>query len=123
MVPGQEVVGFPLDGPSGLAERLYAVEPRVWCGTCGLCLSGRRHLCPEGRILGLTEAGGLGEFMDAPREALHAVDPEVPALVASMSEPVAVCVRAIHRAQIEAGSRVLVLGGGTIGLLSLGDGE
>lgn len=117
-VPGHEIVGTPLDGPPDLAEALYAVEPRSWCGGCDPCVAGQRHLCPRGTLLGLTERGGLSDFVDAPREALHRVPGEIDTLTASISEPLAVCVRAVHLARLEASSRVLVLGAGTIGLLS-----
>jgi threonine dehydrogenase-like Zn-dependent dehydrogenase len=117
-VPGHEVVGFPLDGPAGLSERLYAVEPRTWCGSCDPCVAGNRHLCPQGLLLGLQAPGGLGDFMDVPREALHPVEPSLSPVAASIAEPLAVCVRAAHLARLEASSRVLVLGGGSIGLLS-----
>jgi L-iditol 2-dehydrogenase len=43
---------------------------------------------------------------------------DVEADVAAIAEPLAVCVRAIHLARIEPGSRVLVIGAGSIGLLS-----
>jgi threonine dehydrogenase-like Zn-dependent dehydrogenase len=117
-VPGHEMVGTVLDGPAGLADALYAVEPRIWCGACELCQSGRRHLCPSGRILGLGAAGGLAEFVDAPAGTLHRVDPSVPPRLASFAEPLAVSVRAVHLARLGASSRVLVLGGGSIGLVT-----
>ncbi len=117
-VPGHEVVGVPMDGPLDLEDRLYAVEPRTWCGTCDDCLGGSRQLCPDGRLLGLQAPGGLGEFMDVPRAALHPVDPGVPARLAAIAEPTAVCVRAVHLGDPQGGSRVLVLGGGSIGLLT-----
>ena len=115
-VPGHEIVGLPIDG-KGLPERLYAVEPRTWCGACDLCVSGSRHLCAHGALLGLGLPGGLADWVDAPREAVHPVDPSVPVESAAIAEPLAVCVRALHRARPEASSRVLVLGAGNIGLL------
>lgn len=116
--PGHEFVGYPLDGPPGLADALYAVEPRTWCGKCGFCAQGQRHLCPLGKLLGVTAPGGLAESVDAPLASLHRVPSGVEALLASLSEPLAVCVRALDLAQLEAGSRVLVLGAGSIGLLA-----
>lgn len=118
MAPGHEIVGYPTDGPAGLGETLYAVEPRTWCGACGQCVSGRRHLCERGTLIGIGLPGGMGEFVDAPVEALHPVDPAVPALAASIAEPLAVCVRAVHLGELEASSRVLVQGAGSIGLLT-----
>ncbi len=116
-VPGHEVVGLPLDGGRGLPDRLYAVEPRTWCGACDLCISGSRHLCAKSSILGLGLPGGLADWIDAPREAVHPVDASVSAGAAAIAEPLAVCVRALHLARPEASSRVLVLGAGNIGLL------
>jgi threonine dehydrogenase-like Zn-dependent dehydrogenase len=117
-VPGHEMVGTVLEGPKGLADSLYAVEPLTWCGSCELCQSGRRHLCPRSRILGLGPPGGLAAFVDAPLQTLHAIDGSLPARVASFAEPLAVCVRALHLGRLEASSRVLVLGGGSIGLVT-----
>ncbi len=116
-VPGHEISGVPLDGPKGLAEALYAVEPRLWCGTCELCGGGHRHLCPKGQLFGITRPGGLADFVDVPRAALHRVDASVTPLAASVSEPLAVCVRALRLAEPQEDSRVLILGGGSIGLL------
>jgi len=118
LVPGHEIVGHPLDGPAGLAEARYAVEPRVWCGSCEFCETGSRQLCTSGTLIGVGRNGGLAETVDVPAESLHRVPGELEALPASLAEPMAVCVRAIHLARIEAGSRVLVLGAGSIGLLT-----
>jgi threonine dehydrogenase-like Zn-dependent dehydrogenase len=115
-VPGHEIVGSVLDGPSGLGDGLHAVEPLVWCGSCAMCQAGRRNLCVRGGVIGLVRNGGLADFVDVPRASLHAVAPAVPVRVASFAEPLAVCVRAVHLAQLETSSRVLVLGGGSIGL-------
>jgi len=116
-VPGHEIVGVPLEGPGDLAEALYAVEPQTWCGQCDPCISGDHHLCGEKRIFGIQAPGGLAEWVDLPRLALHAVDRSVPSLVASLCEPFSVSVRAINLARLESSSRVLVLGAGSIGLL------
>ena len=116
--PGHEMVGYPLDGPADLADALYAVEPRTWCGECAFCISGSRHLCARGTLLGVNAPGGLAEFVDAPVASLHAMSGDMQPVVASLAEPFAVCVRAIQLAEIQIGSRVLVLGAGTIGLLT-----
>ena len=116
--PGHEVVGTVLDGPAGLADVLYAVEPHTRCGVCDLCLSGKHHLCNEGALIGTRIPGGMSEFVDAPAYTVHPVDPSVAPLPASFAEPLAVCVRAVTMARLEVDSRVLVIGAGTIGLLA-----
>ena len=116
--PGHEVVGTVLDGPAGLADVLYAVEPHTRCGVCDLCIAGKRHLCNEGALIGTRIPGGMSEFVDAPAYTVHPVDPSVAPLPASFAEPLAVCVRAVTMARLEVDSRVLVIGAGAIGLLA-----
>jgi len=116
--PGHEVVGTIMESAEPLPDCLYAVEPWVVCGTCDMCVEGKRHLCRERGMLGGPQPGGIAEFVDVPSYTLHPVPTEVTPLVASIAEPFAVCVRGIDRAQLGVGSRALVLGGGTIGLLS-----
>lgn len=118
VAPGHEIVGTPLDGPRGLADGAYAVEPIHVCGTCDFCIAGQRQLCPKLEIIGVMRNGGLAEFVDVPEYALHPVHPSVSPLVASLAEPLAVAVRGVSLGRLDDDSRVLVLGAGTIGLLS-----
>jgi L-iditol 2-dehydrogenase len=117
VAPGHEIVGTPLDGPRGLADGLYAVEPMHVCGACDFCVSGRRHLCRKLEIIGVMRHGGLADFVDVPAWTIHPVHGSVSAFVASLAEPVAVAVRGVGLAKLDDDSRVLVLGAGTIGLL------
>jgi threonine dehydrogenase-like Zn-dependent dehydrogenase len=68
-------------------------------------------------LAGVFAPGGLGEFFDAPVASLHAQYPSLTSLEASINEPFAVCVRTIHLAQLKMDSRVLVIGGGSLGLI------
>ncbi len=117
-VPGHEIAGVPLDGPAGIADAIYAVEPRIWCGTCPSCAEGERQLCQTGELFGIQRPGGIADFVDVPLTAVHRVDASVDSRVAAISEPLAVCVRGLRRATLAPNDRVLVLGAGTIGLLS-----
>jgi 2-desacetyl-2-hydroxyethyl bacteriochlorophyllide A dehydrogenase len=115
--PGHELAGTVVDGPAGLADVLYAVSPNVSCGSCQFCLVGRTHLCDRalGRGLGMGADGGLSELVDVPVENLAPVTSDRPA-VAALTEPLAVALRGVGLGEVEADSRVLVLGAGTIGL-------
>ncbi|MCP4225086.1 MAG: alcohol dehydrogenase catalytic domain-containing protein [Actinomycetia bacterium] len=117
--PGHEIAGRIVDGPTGMADVIYAVEPWVGCQGCDHCVRGEPVLCEDGLLLGVSQGGGLAELVDVPPRLLHPVDERVDGALATMAEPFAVAVRAVHRARLtEIDERVLVLGGGNIGLLS-----
>lgn len=107
-----------MEAEASLGDLLYAVEPWVTCRQCDFCLAGKRQFCRNGYLVGVQVAGGLSEYVDVPLESLHPIDPSIEVLQASLSEPTAVCTRAIHHARLQLDSRVLILGGGTLGLLS-----
>ena len=117
-VPGHELTGSVMQASTPLPDTLYAVEPWISCGHCDFCRAGKVQHCREGRLVGVQVPGGLADFIDAPEKNLYAVDPSLSALQGSLTEPVAVCVRAVHLARLQMDSRVLVLGAGSLGLIS-----
>lgn len=122
LLPGHEVGGLvdlPGDGTEAQAGTPVAVEPLAWCGRCTQCLTGNYNRCPKRTLLGVTGRGGLAEYMTAPAASLHTLPREVPPEAGNLVEPLAVCVRGTRLAQVGLGSRVLVLGAGSIGLLSI----
>jgi threonine dehydrogenase-like Zn-dependent dehydrogenase len=118
VTPGHEMTGTVIDGPRGLADAVYAVEPKLVCGLCDFCVTGRNQLCEKLEIFGVIRPGGLAEFVDVPAQTLYAVHPSVSPLLASLAEPLAVCERGVSLARLDSDSRVLVLGAGSIGLLA-----
>jgi threonine dehydrogenase-like Zn-dependent dehydrogenase len=117
--PGHEAVGTLLEGPAGLADARYAVCPLVSCGMCEYCRTGEPQLCGQGGAgIGLGRDGGLADTLDVPVANLFPVADGVGPLRASLAEPLAVCVRGAGLAAPSLDSRVLVLGAGTIGLLT-----
>jgi 2-desacetyl-2-hydroxyethyl bacteriochlorophyllide A dehydrogenase len=109
---GHEFAGVLDDGTA------VAVQPIVWCGECDRCLAGEPQLCRTGltRLHGVSVDGGLADEVVVDRSCLvplpAGVGPEIGALV----EPLAVAGHALRRAPLERGDRVLVIGGGSIGL-------
>lgn len=94
-----------------------ACDPNIACGGCAACLMGRVNLCERLVAVGVGRDGGFGELCAFPaHRALH-----LPAGLslrdAALAEPLACCLHAIDIAAIQPGERVLVLGGGVIGLL------
>lgn len=112
---GHEFAGVLDDGTA------VAVQPNAWCGECDRCRAGATQLCRVGasRLHGVSVDGGLADEVVVDRRSLvplaAGVDPAIGALV----EPLAVGVHAAGRVGVEPGERVLVIGGGSIGLTTV----
>jgi len=118
-VPGHEFVGTLLEAPPGLPDVRYAASPIVACGTCEHCVADELNLCRRGGdLIGIGRDGGLASWVDVPVANLMALADGVAPDVGVLAEPMAVAVRGAGHARIRSDDTVLVLGAGTIGLLS-----
>jgi threonine dehydrogenase-like Zn-dependent dehydrogenase len=70
-------------------------------------------------LLGTAEAGALAEYIAVPAYTLYRLPDEIDFEIGALTEPLAVCVHGLHLANVRAGERVLVMGCGTIGVLSV----
>jgi threonine dehydrogenase-like Zn-dependent dehydrogenase len=96
-----------------------AIEPIEACGSCPACVAGRASICPQVRLYGIHAPGGFAEAICAPAKRLFPVPERIPPEIAALAEPMAVALHGVRRGGVGAGDRVLVLGAGTIGLLSV----
>ena len=118
-VPGHEFVGTLLDAPAGTPDVRYAASPVVVCGTCEHCVADELNLCRRGGdLIGIGRDGGLASWVDVPLANLVALSADVGPDVGVLAEPMAVAVRGVGHAALGADDTVLVLGAGTIGLLT-----
>jgi L-iditol 2-dehydrogenase len=121
--PGHEISGEVVDvglGVTGLANGTrVAVEPMARCGHCAYCRNGNYQICPEFQIFGTHRDGGFAEHVLVPAYALFQLPAALDFEVGALTEPLAVCVHGVRLGGIGIGDRVLVLGAGTIGLLSV----
>src|SRR3954471_22307435 len=123
LVPGHEWVARVVDpgAPgSGFAVGDVVVgECSIGCGDCPVCASGAYHQCPRRQETGvMNRDGGLAQRLRFPARSAHAVPPEVTVEDAVFAEPTAVALRAVLRSGAVPRSRVLVVGGGTLGWLA-----
>lgn len=123
MPPGHEMMGVVESlgaGAAGVAVgQRVAIEPFRTCGTCALCRAGRGNLCREGQLLGVHAPGGLAELATAPARRAFPVADGLPAPVAALAEPLSVSLHGLRRVAFEPGQRVLVIGAGSVGLLTV----
>ena len=121
VVMGHEVSGEIVElGPSdvglGVGDRVV-VEPLVPCGECYVCQSGLYNACRSLRHLGIDVDGMLAEHVKAQARRCYRIPDGLSLKEAALVEPTAVAVHAVRRSGVKLGDRVVVLGGGPIGLL------
>jgi threonine dehydrogenase-like Zn-dependent dehydrogenase len=121
--PGHEIAGRIERvgaGVSGVSEgQAVAVEPLESCGTCGPCRSGMDSICRRMRVHGIHMAGGLAEQIVVSAHRVYPLADGLDPAVAALAEPVAVAVHGLERGGFAPGQRVLVMGAGAVGLVTL----
>src|SRR4051812_3721256 len=123
LVPGHEWVARVVDAGapgSGFAVGDVVVgECSIGCDDCPACASGAYHQCPRRQETGVMHRdGALAQRLRFPARSAHAVPPGVDVEDAVFAEPTAVALRAVLRSGAQPRSRVLVVGGGTLGWLA-----
>jgi threonine dehydrogenase-like Zn-dependent dehydrogenase len=134
-VPGHEVVGEMYDALEDIpAGTRVVLEPVLSCAArglepCGSCAAGRTSRCDRvtvGHVApGLQTGycadtgGGWGRMLVAHRSQLHPVPDAIADERAVLVEPLACAIHGVLRARIEPGASVLIVGAGTVGLLTL----
>ena len=93
------------------------VMPLEWCGTCPACLAGHQHICQRLIFVGIDSPGAMQSSWTVPSRILVRLPDEVSLRDAALVEPTAVAVHDVRRGQLAKGERVLVVGGGPVGLL------
>ncbi|WP_344811755.1 zinc-dependent alcohol dehydrogenase [Microlunatus aurantiacus] len=122
--PGHEWTGTVVEVGSeseGLwVGRRVIGDTMLGCGRCAACRGGRHHLCPDRREVGITDGwpGMLAEYALVPTRFAHYVPDAVSTDAAALVEPGANALRAVRAAGADHGSRLLIMGDGTIGLLA-----
>jgi L-iditol 2-dehydrogenase len=116
--PSGTVVAIGSDVAGVAVGDRVVIQPHRICHECAPCRAGDNELC-EAKVYPATHGwtGSLAEMFAAPAAMVHRVPDGVPLDVAALAEPLAVACHANRRGEIGAGSRVNVVGSGTIGLL------
>ncbi len=92
------------------------VDINISCGHCYFCTRGQKLFCPHVAQLGVHQAGGLADYVTAPATNLHILPDSLSLDTATYVEPLACAVHGQDRIGIRSGDRVLVIGGGPMGL-------
>jgi 2-desacetyl-2-hydroxyethyl bacteriochlorophyllide A dehydrogenase len=121
VTPGHEFAGHVVAvgaGVTGVREGDFvAVDPNVVCGDCRWCRAGRPNLCIHLSPIGVGRPGAAAEFVAVPAGNAYRVAENIGHGIAALIEPLACVMHAVESSQGVQQRRVLVLGGGTMGLL------
>ncbi|SFR78347.1 D-arabinose 1-dehydrogenase, Zn-dependent alcohol dehydrogenase family [Agromyces sp. CF514] len=104
----------------GWLGRRVTGDTMLGCGVCPRCRDGRQHVCEFRAEVGIRGGrhGALAERVAIPARALHALPDDVDDAMGAMIEPGGNALRSVRGAALRPGDRALVLGAGTIGLLT-----
>ncbi|KAH8399177.1 hypothetical protein KR215_003723 [Drosophila sulfurigaster] len=97
-----------------------AIEPGVPCSKCELCKQGKYNLCAD-MVFCATPPydGNLTRYYKQAANFCYKLPDHVTMEEAALLEPLSVGVHACRRANVGLGSKVLILGAGPIGLVTL----
>lgn len=108
-------VGSAAQGDWEVGDRVCAM-PFIACGHCLPCAAGRFFECQDKQVAGVDAPGGFAEYVNTGcRETLR-LPGDLQLESAALIEPLAVGIHAVRIAEVKAGSRIMVLGAGPIGL-------
>lgn len=121
MILGHELAGTVIGG-TRQGERV-AINPLISCGICRDCRAAAPNLCAKRDLLGLGRAGGYAQYISVPNANLFSIPDSLSAVHASLMEPTAVSLHAVHLAERilqrpVSECQTLVIGGGAIGALA-----
>lgn len=92
------------------------------CLKCEACKTGNVQYCAktwqDAVGLSLTNSGGLAEYLSCRSDMVKKIPDKVTFQDATLVEPSAVSLHAINLANIKVGDKVLIIGGGIIGLMA-----
>ncbi|MFB2550680.1 zinc-dependent alcohol dehydrogenase family protein [Ensifer soli] len=94
-------------------------DPNISCGLCPQCLNGRVNLCRNLKAIGIQIDGGFADYVIVPEKQAYEIPLDLHPHHGAFCEPLACCLHGVDMAEIRAGSSVVVLGGGVIGMLTV----
>lgn len=120
LILGHEVAGIIASGP-GKGNRAV-INPLITCNNCHYCDTGFSNLCEQRELIGMRLAGAYAEYTKIPARNLIELPDTLSFVHASLTEPTATALHALNLARMSSSRplaelKVMVIGGGAIGML------
>ena len=121
---GHEVAGTVVEVGEGVDNVVpgdrVALEPGYPCGKCKLCRTGFYNLCKKVRFFADPPTdGALQEYVVHPADMCFKLPDNVSTRAGALVEPLAVGLHATAQGGVGLGDRIVILGTGCIGLVTL----
>ncbi|MGC8596109.1 MAG: alcohol dehydrogenase catalytic domain-containing protein [Candidatus Kryptoniota bacterium] len=121
VVLGHEFGGVVVDVGSGVDSVIpgdvVAVDPNIHCGECPFCKTGRPNFCANLKAVGVDLNGGMAELCTVPATQVYKVPSGFNFSLLYLVEPLSCVIHGIDMLNIKPGEKILIVGGGNIGLL------
>ncbi|MDD3337074.1 MAG: zinc-dependent alcohol dehydrogenase family protein [Eubacteriales bacterium] len=95
------------------------INPNIACEACVQCRRGNPHFCDHMAATGVNFDGGFAEYCVVLEKQVFVAPDRVPFEELAMCEPVSCCLHGIDLSQIQMSDTVMIIGGGTIGMIML----
>ncbi len=120
-IPGHEFAAEIVeidDNDQGLKPGMVVTcNPYFNCGHCYSCERGIVNACMDNQTMGCQRDGAFCEYITMPVERIYDGKGLSPKVLAAI-EPFCISYHGVQRAGVKPGDKVLVIGGGTIGVLA-----
>jgi 2-desacetyl-2-hydroxyethyl bacteriochlorophyllide A dehydrogenase len=94
------------------------VNPLIPCMQCNRCSRGQQNICLQRKLVGIHRPGAFAEYVTVPLNNLYKVPQDMNSALASLAEPLAVCIHGL-KIGYKPMKDMLIIGAGPIGLLTL----
>lgn len=97
------------------------LEPGVPCGHCRYCLEGKYNICPDVDFMATQPnyRGALTHYLCHPESFTYKLPDNMDTMEGALVEPAAVGMHAAMLADVKPGKKIIILGAGCIGLMTL----
>lgn len=97
------------------------IEPGVPCGKCRYCKAGKYNICPDVDFMATQPnyRGALTNYLVHPEDMTYHLPENIDTMEGALIEPAAVGMHAAAEAGIKPGDKIVILGSGCIGLMTL----
>ena len=97
------------------------IEPGVPCGHCRYCLEGKYNICPDVDFMATQPnyRGALTHYLCHPESFTYKLPDNMDTMEGALVEPAAVGMHAAMLADVKPGKKIVILGAGCIGLMTL----